>query len=150
MDKAHVEHAVSFVEHEDFKPVELNKTLVHEVEQAAGCGRQDVDAFAQGIGLRCLAHATKNYLVAKGEVSPVGTKTLIYLDGELARWGKNKRPYGPGVYRSFPARKQLQHRNGKGRGLAGSCLGHAQEVSARKYHRNRLRLNRRRLLIALL
>ncbi len=44
--EAHVEHAVSFVEHEEFEAREIRATLAHQVEQAAGGGDNDIDAGA--------------------------------------------------------------------------------------------------------
>ena len=43
-DEAHVEHLVGFVEHEDLDLREVDVPLLHEVEQAAGRGDEDVDA----------------------------------------------------------------------------------------------------------
>ena len=47
VDEAHVEHAVGFVEHEDFDLVEAHGALTAQVEQAAGRGDEHVDAVRQ-------------------------------------------------------------------------------------------------------
>ena len=44
VDEAHVEHAVGFVEHEDFELRQVDGLLLHVVEQAAGRRDEDVDA----------------------------------------------------------------------------------------------------------
>ena len=36
VDEAHVEHAVGFVEYEDFDPIEMKGVLLDEVEQPSG------------------------------------------------------------------------------------------------------------------
>ena len=54
VDEAHVEHAVGFVEHEDFDAVEADGTVLHEVEQASGCRDQDVDAAGERADLRLI------------------------------------------------------------------------------------------------
>ncbi len=44
VNEAHVEHAVGFVENQDFDLVERHGALIDEVEQAAGRCHQDFDA----------------------------------------------------------------------------------------------------------
>jgi len=45
VDEAHVEHAVGFVQHEDFDFRKIHRALLVQVKQAAGGGDEDVDAF---------------------------------------------------------------------------------------------------------
>ena len=63
VDEAHVEHAVGFVEHEDFDAIEADGAALHEVEQASGRRHQDVDAVVSAriwrlIGTPPMASAT--------------------------------------------------------------------------------------------
>ena len=46
MDKAHVQHAVGLVEHQDLDLAQVQRTLASMVQQAARCGHQDVHAAA--------------------------------------------------------------------------------------------------------
>ena len=46
VDEAHVEHAVGFVEHEEFDLAEPQRVAADEIEQAPGRRDQDVDAVA--------------------------------------------------------------------------------------------------------
>ena len=57
MDEAHVEHAVGFVEHEYFDAVEVHGAVLHQVEQPAGRGDEDVDAMGERAHLRVDVHA---------------------------------------------------------------------------------------------
>ena len=50
VDEAHVEHAVGFVEDEDFDAIELDGALLHEIEQPSRRRDQDVDAGATARG----------------------------------------------------------------------------------------------------
>ena len=43
-EEAHVQHAVHFVEDEDFDVVEIDGALLHEIEQAARGGDDDIHA----------------------------------------------------------------------------------------------------------
>src|SRR5690606_964610 len=49
MDKTHVEHPVSFVEHENLDSFEIDSPLVHQVKQATGRGDKNIHATAQGL-----------------------------------------------------------------------------------------------------
>ena len=52
--EAHVEHAVGFVQHEDFDGAQVDEALVHQIEQPARRGDQDIDAVPQVADLRLL------------------------------------------------------------------------------------------------
>ena len=57
VDEAHVEHPVGFVEHQDLDLAQVDRPLLHVVEQPAGRGDEDVDAAAQRVDLRLHADA---------------------------------------------------------------------------------------------
>ena len=42
--ETHVEHAVGFIENKDLERTQVNKTLVHQVNQSAGCGNENIGA----------------------------------------------------------------------------------------------------------
>ena len=65
VDEAHVEHAVGFVEHEHLDCAQIDVALLHQVEQPAGRGDEDVDAALQRLDLRVLAHAAEDDGVAQ-------------------------------------------------------------------------------------
>ena len=70
VDEAHVEHAIGFVEHEDLDAVEIDVALLHEVEQAAGRGDEDVDAAAQRLRPAALADAAEDHGVREARCLP--------------------------------------------------------------------------------
>jgi hypothetical protein len=52
MDEAHIEHAVRFVEDEDFDAREVNVTLPDQIAEAARRGDEDIDPLLQRSHLR--------------------------------------------------------------------------------------------------
>ena len=85
VDEAHVEHAVGLVEDEVRDAVEAHEPLLHEIEQAARRGDEDVGLLAERDLLPVLAHAAVDDGVAKALVAAVGGDALGDLRGELAR-----------------------------------------------------------------
>ena len=60
MDKAHVEHAVGLIKHQNFYAREVKHALTLQIEQAPRCGYQNIYAFFQALDLCIHAHAAKN------------------------------------------------------------------------------------------
>ncbi len=85
VDEAHVEHAVSLIQHEHLDRTEVDRPLSHVVEQAARRGHHDLRPLAQRAHLAVHAHAPVDSDRADGLAAPVGPHTLLHLEGELAR-----------------------------------------------------------------
>ena len=149
MDEAHVEHAVGFVEHQDLDVREVDVVLLLQVEQAAGRGHQDVDAAADAVDLRVLAHAAEDHGGAELQVLAVGLHGFFHLGGEFARGGEHQGADGAGLLRRAAA-EQLQHGQGEGGGLAGAGLRAGQQVVALQHGGDGLLLDRGGLRVALL
>ncbi|MMZ68031.1 hypothetical protein D1872_306780 [compost metagenome] len=79
MDKAHVEHSVRFVEHEILHAGEVDLTLPREVEQSAGCGDDDIDAFFQAVDLRIDTDTAEDDRMGQGQMFAV----RLYALGDL-------------------------------------------------------------------
>ena len=71
-DEAHVQHAVGFVDDEDFDRVEPDMLLLHQVEQAARRRHQDVDAMLHGVDLGVLADAAQDHGALEIEEAAIG------------------------------------------------------------------------------
>jgi hypothetical protein len=83
-EKAHVEHAVGFVEHEVLDVIELAGAAFDVVEQTTGSGDDDVEAGAEGIHLAAITDATvKNRGAEIGKASEI-TDGGLDLGGEFA------------------------------------------------------------------
>ena len=138
VDKAHVEHAVALVEDEDLHVRQIDKALLHEVQQAAGRGDEHVDAGLQGADLRILADAAVDHGPPQPGKAAIGLKALADLDHQFAGGGQDQGAdlpppaAGPGLLA-----QPLQGGQGKGGRLAGSGLGAAQHVAAFQDGRNR-------------
>jgi len=124
MDKAHIEHAVGFIQDKDFYIDQREEALPHQVQQTTRCGYQDIYATGQSIGLRLLRYATKDDGMAQPGMTTIGGNTLINLDGQLAG---GRQDQGPDMLaHAGAAMQQLQDRYRKGSRLAGARLGAAQ------------------------
>ncbi len=71
MDKAHIQHTVRFVQHEDFNFIKTDGVLMFEVQQTARGGDEDVDAAAQLHHLRVDTHAAEDHQRANIQVFTV-------------------------------------------------------------------------------
>ncbi len=81
MDEAHVEHAVGFVQHQHFDAVQAQSILLHQIEQAARRGDQDIETVHQ------IAHLAAHRDTADGEcglqaqMTPIGAEAVEDLPG---------------------------------------------------------------------
>ena len=90
MDKAHVEHAVSFVEDQDFHVGQVNGALVGQVEQAAWAGDEYVDTTGHGLHLRVHAYAAKDHGADEFEVAGIQLEAVMHLGGQFAGRGQDQ------------------------------------------------------------
>ena len=135
--KAHVEHAIGFVENQGLHRFEANQPAAKEIFQPSRRGYDDPRSGAQGLNLRLLGQTADNegcgrkFLVAQLFV------LFVNLHGKFARGHQDKR------FRV--ARRSLQQALDQGhqerQGFASAGLGGGQDVSARKSVRDRFRLN---------
>ena len=138
VDEAHVEHAVALVENEDLHVRQVDKALLHEVQQAAGRGDEHVDAGLQGADLRILADAAIDHGPPQPGMAAIGLKTLADLDHQFARGGQDQAAdFPPPAAGARGSAEPLQRGQGKGGRLAGPGLGTAQHVAAFQDGRNR-------------
>ena len=92
VDKAHIEHAIRFIQHQHFQIGEFHLALLVQVEQAPRRGHQNVDALAQRGDLRVDLHATKYHGGFERQVRAVRGDALRHLGGEFARGRENQYP----------------------------------------------------------
>ena len=134
VDEAHVEHAVGFIEDENFDVGQGDEALLHEVEQAAGRGYEDVNAFSQRVGLCFLRYAAEDDGVAQAGVTAVGGNAFVNLYGQLAGGREDEATNGFCIaYGAGALVEQLQNGHRKSSGFAGAGLRAAQEVALLQY-----------------
>ena len=147
VNKAHVQHAIGFVQHKNFQLIQLDEALTHQIIQPTGRGNENVHPAAQLLNLRILVDAAKNDGGAQRQIAPVLHKILLNLNCQFPRRGEDKRPNGVSLAARGAAVQPLEHRQRKRRRLAGSGLGTAQHIAPRQHQRNGLFLNGRGGLI---
>ena len=138
-NEAHVEHAVGFVDHQQFDAGEQQSAALGVVEQPArGCD-QHVDAAGQ-LGVlvaeRNPADQERDIELLAGAVF---VELFLDLGGEFARRFQDEGAGHPGAGAALF--QHGQHGKDEGSGLAGAGLGDAENVSAGQNMGDRLFLN---------
>src|SRR3984893_1285621 len=138
-DETHVEHPVGFVDDENFDSRQKQLAALGEIQQPSGSRDQNVGAPHDLGFLIAEGNAANQKRDIELMVDAVTDETFLDLRGEFAGRFEDQRAWhsGPGAAFFQPR----QHRNGKGCGLAGACLGNAEHVASSEHMRNRFRLN---------
>ncbi len=142
--KAHIEHAVGFVDHKNLYLVEFEGLAFDEVEHAAGGGDEDVDAGAQGEDLLFVFCAAVDEQGGELGVGGEFVNVFLQLNGELAGGGKDEgadADFARGGPAFFQPLDEGQDECG---GFSGSGSGEADDVAAGSNGWNRLLLDRGR------
>ena len=84
-DEAHVEHAVGFVEHQEFDVAEAQRVGPHEIEQPARRSDEDIDAVEQRADLGAHRHAADRQSRGQAEVAAIGAEAVEDLSRQFAR-----------------------------------------------------------------
>ena len=143
LDEAEVEHLVGLVEDDVAGRGEDQRAARHQVHHPADGGDDDVGAGAQLRLLGADRGAAEDGDDLDVEVLGVGAQRLGHLDAELAGRGEDDR-----LHLVVVRVEVLQQRQAEGGGLAGPGLRLADHVVAAEQLRDRLLLDRRRLLEA--
>ena len=129
VNEAHIQHAIRFVQHEEFKRLQGHRFLVNQIEQAAGSCHQHIYTANQVTLLAYIAHATENAGGRDSRKLGVLLKTVFYLNGKLTSREENQRAASLGRTELSGIQQQLQNRESKGRRLARTRLGDTQQVT---------------------
>ncbi len=132
----HIEHPIRFVQDENLDPVEPNHAALHLIEQAPRRRHDDVHAPTQRLVLSAIACSAEDDRGAQ-----VGEARIIANGGlDLSR------EFAGGFEHERPQRAVLgeagENRHRECGGLAGACLGGADEVPARHQDRDSAELDR--------
>ena len=138
-NEAHVEHAVGFVDDQQFDAGEQQSAALGMVEQPAGGCDQDVDAARQ-LGVLV---AERDAADQERDVEFLSGAVFVELLFDLGcEFAGRLHDQGAGHPRPGAALFQHgQHRQDEGRGLAGAGLGDAENVAAGQNVGDRLFLN---------
>ena len=134
-EETHVEHAVDFIEDEDFDVAEVDGALLHVVEETTGGGNDDIDAFLEAVFLSAVTDAAMDEEALEASVLSVFLKLVLNLGGKFADGFEDEAA-------DFSRRAEpAEDGQGKGGGLPGACLGGANDVLSSKYQGNGLGLD---------
>ncbi|MNS49684.1 hypothetical protein D3C72_822990 [compost metagenome] len=153
MDEAHVEHAVGFVQHEDFHVGQIDAALAGQVEQAARAGHQHVYAAGHGLNLRVHADTAEDAGADELQVTGIDLEAFMHLRGEFASRGQDQyarlaRAVTLGFVRVTVGEQPLQDRKGETAGFTSTCLCRDHQVATLQHGGNGPLLHRSRLGIA--
>ena len=141
VDEAHVEHAIGFIQHEDFDAIELNGAALHEVEKSSRCCDQDVDPVGERADLAVDGDAADGERYPQTQIAAVGLEAFDDLGGEFARGTQHQYPAAAWLRPSAGTREVIEDGQCESRGLAGSGLRDADHVPRGEHLRNGLGLD---------
>ena len=149
VDEAQVHHLVGLVEHEDLEAHQDRVALVHQVDEAARRGDEDVDALGE-IGL-VLVDRRAAEDGGDGEAGALGIVARLVGDlaGQFARRGEHQHAAAARLGALARCDQPVDRGEHEGGGLSGAGLGDAEQVASFEERRDCLGLDRRRLAIAL-
>ena len=149
LDETEIEHAIGFVENEEFGLAEVRRASVEVILEAArGCD-QNVEAARERLDLRAMRHAAEDGGDRQGKSRAKAPEALGDLARQFARRAQNQ--HAAAMLRSRPRvrRKIVEDGQREGRCLAGAGLGYADEIAARHDGRNCLCLDWRWMRVTL-
>ena len=152
MDEPHVEHAVGFVQHQNFDRGKIQETLLLQVEQTPGCGNQYIHAALDAVDLRVHAHTAKHHGRVDIQIFTVIAHRLFDLSGQFTGGCEYQRTNALAAKFALGGcalAQAMQHGQGERSRLAGAGLCPGQKVMPFKHGGDCLRLNGGRCLIAL-
>ena len=144
MDKAHVEHAVGFVEHKEFQLLQRNSLLPNQIKQAPRSCNKHIDTANQVALLRSIAHTTKNACRRNRRELRISLEAIFHLNRKFTSRQKNQ--CTASLWRTELPRIQqtLQNRERKRSRLTRPRLSNSQEILAFEQARDGSFLNRGR------
>ncbi len=90
VDESHVKHAVGFVKDQHFDAAQIAAILLHQVEQSARRGNQDIDALSQRLDLGPLPDAAENNGRAQRHVFAIDAEAIGGLRRQFACRAKHQ------------------------------------------------------------
>src|SRR6266542_4646067 len=117
--KTHVEHAIHFVEHQNFYFLQRHGALFEQIEQSSRSGHENVNAALQFLALFPVTHAPMHQRDSQIREPPIIAKRRLNLRGQFPR-GLQHQASEPAVLC-----KQRYDGKSKRRSLTGASLRRA-------------------------
>ncbi len=141
--KAHVQHAVRFIEHHRLHASEVNQATLQKVTQAARCRDHNLRTVANLAQLPGFVHAAHhNRRPDRGSDGQLH-HSFIDLDRQFAGWAEHHRANLARSGLVHVGQHPLDHRDRECQGLSSSSLRRGHYILAGESRGNRLRLHRR-------
>jgi hypothetical protein len=90
MDESHIEHSISFIEHENLDMSKVDISLTDKIEKSSWSGDENIDSFRECICLFALSDTTINDSISDSTVPSVCSEALPNLDSEFSSRSKNE------------------------------------------------------------
>ena len=121
--EAHVQHPVHFIEDEDFQMPQVNRPLLHEIQQTTGSGDQHIHAGFEAFALFAVAHPAVNEEGTDARFAAVFQKLFFHLPGQFAhRFQDQDAEFSR-------AAEHGENREGKGGGFPAARLGRSNDIA---------------------
>ena len=128
LDEAHVGHVVGLVEDGDLDLVEVDGTAIHEVDESARGGNEQVDALGQRIDLLVVGQPAGDQLVPQAADMDQRLEGVADLHGELT--GRDEHEGAGPLGLPLGAVTQTGDRGqAEGQGLAGAGSATAEDIA---------------------
>ena len=148
LDKAHVQHLVSFVQDQMLHHIKADGALLHQVNQAARGGDQDVDTTLHRADLLADVCPTIDQSAGQADEFAIGAQAVCNLASQFAGWAQDQRAASACASMNAAFAQMVQQGQREGCGLARTGLGEAQNVERLHGRWNGLHLDGGRMLIA--
>ena len=143
VNKAHVEHAIGFVQNQHFDLVEAQRALIDKIEQAAGRCHEHLGATRERAHLPVDRHAADGEFDRERPNMPaIDAEAVRDLAGQFAC--RREHQHAAGFLRGTLTlvEQLIEDRQRESRGLAGAGLRNANDIAALEGNRNGLILDR--------
>jgi len=148
MNEAEIKHLIDFVEDKMFNAAKFNSALVDHVDEAAGRRDENVETALQHRALFAKGDAADDEAGGEALRGAIGVETLKHLKREFARRRQHQNAAFTLRRAAAVLRQMMKNRQRKSCGLAGACLGDAQQVATFEDHGDGAFLNRGRRSMA--
>ena len=146
MDKSHIEHAIGFVEDQQFNVVQTQSPLTHQIEQAPGRSHENIGPLSQRGDLAIHRYSSENNDGPEGQMSSIRVQAGLNLQCQLSSGSEHEGTQAL----SLASQKPVEHRQAKRGGLPGSGLRGCHQILACQYFGDGCTLNICRLTITFL
>ena len=148
MDKTQIKHLVGLIQHQMARLAQIDRTAIHQIDQTAGGGHQDIGAACHHADLTPDGLTTDDGgdldLGVEGEMAQA-VRDLVH---QFARWRKDQRARCPCLRAGVRLHQMRDKRQAKGQRLARAGLRKAKNIMPFHRKRDRLVLDRGRFVKA--